>query len=68
MVIEEIEGLAGRNQCELASRLDLLVMHLLKWHAEPQGQQLGHSWRDTIDEQRSAFEILLDIALRSVVM
>jgi hypothetical protein len=59
-VIEEIEGLARRDKRELASRLELLVMHLLKWCAQPQGRQLGHSWRDTIQEQRSQIELLLD--------
>jgi hypothetical protein len=59
-VIEEIEGLARRDKRELASRLELLVMHLLKWCAQPQGRQRGHSWRDTIQEQRSQIELLLD--------
>jgi Domain of unknown function DUF29 len=59
-VIEEIEGLARRDKRELASRLELLVMHLLKWCAQPQGRQLGHSRRDTIQEQRSQIELLLD--------
>jgi Domain of unknown function DUF29 len=59
-VIEEIEGLARRDKRELASRLELLVMHLLKWCARPQGRQLGHSWRDTIQEQRSQIELLLE--------
>jgi hypothetical protein len=59
-VIEEIEGLARRDKRELASRLELLVMHLLHWCAQLQGRQLGHSWRDTIHEQRSEIELLLD--------
>jgi Domain of unknown function DUF29 len=59
-VIEEIEGLARRDKRELASRLELLVIHLLKWCAQPQGRQLGHSWRDTIHEQRSEIELVLE--------
>ena len=59
-VIEEIEGLARRDKRELASRLELLVMQLLKWCTQPQGRQLGHSWRDTIQEQRSEIELVLE--------
>src|SRR5207247_676168 len=59
-VIEEIEGLARRDKRELASRLETLVIHLLKWCAQPQGRQLGHSWRDTIQEQRSQIELVLE--------
>ena len=59
-VIEEIEGLARRDKRELASRLELLVLHLLKWCAQPQGRQPGHRWRDTIQEQRSQIELVLE--------
>jgi hypothetical protein len=59
-VIEEIEGLARRDKRELASRLEILVLHLLKWCAQPQGRQPGHSWRDTIQEQRSQIELVLE--------
>jgi hypothetical protein len=59
-VIEEIEGLARRDKRELASRLEILVLHLLKWCAQPQGLQLGLSWRGTIQEQRSQIELLLE--------
>jgi uncharacterized protein DUF29 len=59
-VIEEIEGLARRDKRELAIRLERLLIHLLKWCAQPQGRQLGHSWRDTIHEQRSEIDLLLD--------
>ena len=59
-VIEEIEGLARRDKRELASRLEILMLHLLKWCAQPQGRQPGHSWRDTIQEQRSQIELVLE--------
>jgi hypothetical protein len=59
-VIEEIEGLARRDKRELASRLEILVLHLLKWCAQVQGRQPGHSWRDTIQEQRSQIELVLE--------
>ena len=59
-VIEEIEGLARRDKRELASRLEILMLHLLKWCAQPQNRQPGHSWRDTIQEQRSQIELVLE--------
>jgi hypothetical protein len=59
-VIEEIEGLARRDKRALASRLEILVLHLLQWCAQPQGRQLGLSWRGTIQEQRSQIELLLE--------
>ena len=59
-VIEEIEALARRDKRELISRLEVLVMHLLQWCAQPQGRESGHSWRDTIQEQRSQIELLLE--------
>jgi hypothetical protein len=57
---EEIEGVAKRDKRELASRLKGLIMHLLTWCAQPQGRQLGHSWRDALHEQRSRIELVLD--------
>jgi len=59
-VIEKIEGLARWYKQELASRLEILLIHLLKWCVQPQGRQLGHSWRDTIQEQRSQIELVLE--------
>ncbi len=49
---EEIESLGGRDRRELESRLDLLIMHLLKWRYQPERRQTGHSWRSTIRTQR----------------
>lgn len=57
---EEIESLGKRDRRELGSRLEILVMHLLKWHYQPQGRALGHSWYDTIVEQRRELSLLLE--------
>ena len=58
-LIEEIRALAGRDRRELASRLETLVMHLLKWCYQPERRASSHSWYDTILEQRSQLARLL---------
>ena len=58
-LIEELEGMAGRDRNELLSRLKILIAYLLKWQF--QLQQLtekckefdGRSWQRSIIEQRS---------------
>jgi len=58
-LIEELEGMAGRDRNELVSRLKILIAHLLMWQF--QLQQLserwkefdGRSWQRSIIEQRS---------------
>ena len=57
---EEIESMARRQKNELKSRIQTLVMHLLKWCHQPEEHQYhGHSWRSTINEQRKELELLL---------
>ena len=56
---EEVESLGKSQQRELASRLDVLVMHLLKWQYQPARRQEGHSWRSTIRTQRRELRRLL---------
>jgi hypothetical protein len=58
-VAEELESLGKRDRRELASRLQALVMHLLKWHYQPEGRVQGHSWRSTIRTQRLELRLLL---------
>jgi hypothetical protein len=56
---EEIESLAKRDRRALRRRLQLLLMHLLKWRYQPLGR--SGSWRRTIRTQRTAIqEILAD--------
>ena len=47
---EEIESLGKRDRRELVSRLDVLLMHLLKWRY--QIPKRSTSWQSTIKEQR----------------
>ena len=49
---EEVESLGKSQQRELASRLDVLLMHLLKWRYQPDRRQTGQSWRSSIRTQR----------------
>lgn len=47
---EEIESLGRSDKREIESRLNVLLVHLLKWRFQP-GQRTG-SWKATITEQR----------------
>jgi hypothetical protein len=47
---EEVEGLARSEARELKSRLEILLVHLLKWRYQP--AKRSRSWRLTIREQR----------------
>lgn len=49
-IAEEIESMGRSEKRELASRLAVLLTHLLKWQFQP-GLR-GNSWRLTIKEQR----------------
>jgi len=49
-LIEEIESMGKSHQRALASRLEILLIHLLKWQFQPNLRT--PSWRHTIREQR----------------
>jgi hypothetical protein len=49
-IAEEIEDVGKSEQRELASRMAVLLAHLLKWEYQP--ERRGSSWRDTITTQR----------------
>jgi hypothetical protein len=51
-VAEEIEDVGKSEQRELASRMAVLLVHLLKWQYQPELQ--SGSWKRTIKEQRRA--------------
>ena len=46
-----------RDRRQLRSRLQVLIMHLLKWQFQPDKQ--SQSWLATIDHQRDQIEALL---------
>jgi len=51
-IAEEIEDVGKSEQRELASRMAVLLSHLLKWQFQP--DRRGSSWQRTIKEQRRA--------------
>jgi hypothetical protein len=55
---EEIESMGRRERREIASRLSLVLVHLLKWQFQPTHR--SRSWRGTIKEQRRMLQQLLD--------
>jgi hypothetical protein len=55
---EEIEGLARSDRRELYSRIEVLIVRLLKWKVQTEFR--CGSWRGSIVEQRSRIEDLLD--------
>ena len=56
-VAEEIESLGASDRRELGHRLEVLMMHLLKWQIQPIHR--SRSWRSTLRVQRSRIERLL---------
>lgn len=57
-LIEELEGMAKKDERELISRLIILIAHLLKWQYQPDVQ--GNSWSSSIIEQRAQILFLLE--------
>jgi len=55
-VAEELESMGRSDKRELDSRLEVLLMHLLKWQVQPNLRP--PSWRGTIREQRRRIEKL----------
>lgn len=53
-IAEEIEDVGKSEQRELASRMAILLSHLLKWEFQP--ARLGASWGATIHTRRNSIE------------
>lgn len=54
-IAEEIEDVGKSEKRELASRMSVLLAHLLKWQFQPAKQ--SNSWKRTIKEQRRAIQL-----------
>jgi hypothetical protein len=54
---EEIEALGKSDRRAIKSRLEILIMHLLKWQFQP--SQRSNSWKATVTEQRLRIQDLL---------
>jgi hypothetical protein len=57
-IAEELEDMGRRERRELASRLQVLITHLLKWHF--QSEFRSRSWQSTIKLQRREIVKLLE--------
>jgi hypothetical protein len=53
-IAEEIESMGKTEKRELVSRLEVLLMYLLKWQFQP--ERRGKSWTNTIRVQRNHLE------------
>lgn len=49
-ILEEIESMGRSEYHQLSHRLDVLLMHLLKWKFQPENRST--SWQGSIKEQR----------------
>jgi hypothetical protein len=56
-VAEELEGLMRSQRQQLENRLEVLLLHLLKWDHQP--DQRANRWRSTVAEQRARIRRLL---------
>jgi hypothetical protein len=56
-LIEELESMGRSERRQLLNRLEVLLMHLLKWQYQPELR--GRSWQWTILEQRRRIVKLL---------
>ncbi|MEB3309931.1 MAG: DUF29 domain-containing protein [Snowella sp.] len=56
-LIEEIESMGKSDKRSLVSRLEVLLMHLLKWKYQP--ERRSKSWIATINEQRRKIRLIL---------
>jgi hypothetical protein len=59
-IADEVEDVGKSEQRELASRVVLLLAHLLKWRV--QADRRGNSWLGTIKAQRAEIADLLEEA------
>jgi hypothetical protein len=59
-IAEEIEDVGKSEQRELASRMAVLLSHLLKWQFQP--SRRSRSWQFTIRTQRKEVAYVLDEA------
>ncbi len=57
-IAEELEGMARSDRREIRNRLIVLLIHLLKYSAQPRRRSSG--WLATIGEQRSRIATVID--------
>jgi hypothetical protein len=66
-IADEVEDVGKSEQRELASRMAILIAHLLKWQL--QAGRRGASWQRTIREQRKAiaYDVRKTSSLKSLL-
>ena len=57
-LIEEVEDLGKSERRGIASQLTRLLLHLLKWHYQP--QRRSDSWLDSITDARTQIELAIE--------
>jgi hypothetical protein len=57
-LVEEVESLGKSERRAIASQLTRLLLHLLKWHYQPQRQ--SDSWLDSITDARTQIELAIE--------
>jgi hypothetical protein len=57
-IAEELESMSASERRELLNRLQVLILHLLKFQYQP--ERRSKSWLLTINHQRTAIERLLE--------
>jgi hypothetical protein len=57
-IAEELEGMARSDRREIRTRLTVLLVHLLKYAAQPRRRSTG--WLATIGEQRTQITTVID--------
>jgi len=57
-VAEELDDLGKSEQKEIRNRLKILLLHLLKWHYQPDARKSG--WAASIREQRQEIADVID--------
>lgn len=57
-LIEEVEGLGKSERRGIASQLNRLLLHLLKWQYQP--QRRSDSWLDSITDARTQIELAIE--------
>ncbi len=57
-IAEEIESMGKRDYRGLASRMRVLLVHLLKWRY--QDEKRSRNWRSTIQTQRERIESIIE--------
>jgi hypothetical protein len=57
-LVEEVESLGKSERRAIASQLTRLLLHLLKWHYQP--QRRSDSWLDSMTDARTQIELVIE--------